>query len=114
MFLEQSIGKTVFLNLQKGFAEQNRALLQLREDAQAVYVKVVAVDGVGIWIENPKWKTQPVGGEAEVHRVHVLVPWQALISVGVFPERSFKGTLAPEASGARPIGFDIGLKDGDR
>ena len=54
-------------------------------ESEALYTKLVAVDEIGVWIENPGWKSSRDGGDWSSHRIHVLVPWGQLISIGAFP-----------------------------
>ena len=104
--LDKYLGKRVLLNVRDAFVEENRALLQLQNPkAKLFYARLVAVDEIGLWIENPGWKSRRDGSDFVSHRVHVLVPWVSLISIAVFPDREFPDDSPVPDSGTETIGF---------
>jgi hypothetical protein len=107
--LKEYVSKTVLLNVTEAFARENEPLIQSGSTAQLLYAKIVAVDGMGLWVENPSWKARPArGGDAEAHTAHILIPWGVLISVAAFPERQFSKDEPLDEKQARVIGFASG------
>lgn len=105
MELDNYVGNTVLLNLTKEFSRENQPLFQSGPRARLLYAKVVAHDELGIWVENPAWKSRPVrGGERVSHRANILVPWRSVISVAIFPGRKFPSDGRPEEN-TRVMGF---------
>jgi hypothetical protein len=104
--LKEYVSKTVLLNVAEAFARENEPLIQSGSTARLLYAKIVAVDGIGLWVENPSWKARPArGGDAVAHTAHILIPWGVLISVAAFPERQFSKDEPLDEKQTRVIGF---------
>lgn len=56
-YLKNFVGKLILFKVSKQFLIDARWLLQPNEDTQTLYGRLIAVDGIGIWIENPTWRT---------------------------------------------------------
>ncbi len=81
------------------------------------YAKIVGFDRVGLWIENPEFKTTRVRDDdgniipveqrnQETYSAHVLIPWNNIRSLVHFPER--KG-FAYEEDGIGHLGHGLYL-----
>jgi hypothetical protein len=109
MELEKYIGKIVLFNVRPEFLKENRGLFQRADLSRHFYGRIVAVDGVGVWLDNPTWKTRPEGSDDEemTYRMHFLVPWSNIISIGAFPDRKFSEEEGKEAEeqDIKRIGF---------
>jgi len=104
--LENYLGKTIMLNCRPEFIETNRGMIQKASDSPLFYAKLVSVDDIGLWIENPNfevWKKQD--GNPEHHRANILVPWNSVVSVALFPERKFLSDGEIYEKEATSIGF---------
>ena len=100
------VGKTVLLNVTEEFSKSNAALLQSHTKAKLIYARLEHVEHVGLWVENPTWKTQNAEtDEMSTYKVLVLIPWHSLVSVALFPERAFECDTLPNEKEAHPIGF---------
>lgn len=56
-----------------------------------VYAKIIEIDDrVGIWVENPSWSPRMAlpTDEDETHLAHILIKWEYVIGIIVFPERA--------------------------
>lgn len=104
--LAKYIGKKVLFNLRSEFVEENKNFFQTAPNTHHIYGRITAVDEVGVWVENPTWKTRPKDSkEFMVHRMHFLIGWSNIISVGVFPDRKFSGEKEIEEKNISQIGF---------
>lgn len=67
-----------------------------------VYAKIVEVDErVGVWVENPNWSPTPTPEDDDSHIAHILVRWEYIVGIMMFPERDgFR-----EEEDIKPIGF---------
>jgi len=93
LHLAESVGKIILLRLAPQFVTEARDIVQTNGEALLIYAKLVAVDAVGCWVENPSWKA--IGAktrkkEQDRHLAHVLVPWRFIISVAAFPHTEFQ------------------------
>jgi hypothetical protein len=105
--LDRYVGKKVPLNVRETFAADNRPLLQLKPGTNVFYSTLVAVDEIGLWIENAGWKCNRPGTDFVSHRIHVLVPWGVVISIAAFPDRVFPDDEPVPDSKAETIGFHV-------
>jgi hypothetical protein len=48
--------------------------------------KVIAVDELGLWLENNAWKLEQEDGSFKSHTLQYLVLWRYVLSVGTFPD----------------------------
>jgi len=62
------------------------------------HARVVGVDAVGVWIENPKWEfvrlrnedghiIPPDKRKTEIHLTHILLFWPTIVSIMTCPGR---------------------------
>jgi hypothetical protein len=108
MYLCHFIGKVVLFKITEQFLSDACALLQPHDKTKSLYGKLVAVDGIGCWVENSSWKTiDAKTREQSQHLAQVLIPWHCLISAAAFPDRIFLG--APNEEEAKGIGFHANL-----
>jgi hypothetical protein len=106
MHLEQYIGKVILINMRQGFAKDNSMLLQADPQTNYMYVKLTAFDNIGLWVENPEWKTKIVKtSQEEKHLIHVLIPWNIVISIATFPNRDFPQNEPVVEEVIKRIGF---------
>lgn len=105
MYLDKFIDKVVIVNVSREFVEANPGFFQHRGTAKLFYVRLRAVDEMGLWVENKDWKTSPVGGPQEEHRLVFQLPFGAVVSVGAFPDRTFTGDRQEENTSEQKIGF---------
>jgi hypothetical protein len=104
--LEKHFGNTVLLNCRSEFLDENQWLLQMPSESPLFYAKIVEVDQLGIWIENPKWETHKTRhGDPQYYKTNVLLPWASVVSIATFPERRFDGDEEIMEQKARSIGF---------
>lgn len=98
------IGKVVLFRVSPSFLEDCRSLLQPHKEARSLYARLVAVDAVGCWVENRTWRTiDDKTKESSQHNIHILIPWNSLVSVSAFPNRAFD--TDPDEEDVRSIGF---------
>jgi hypothetical protein len=72
MELNKYIGKKVLFNLRPEFVEKNVNFFQNAARTHLMYGRVMGVDQVGVWVENPQWKTRPVGSNEDViHKMRI-------------------------------------------
>lgn len=103
-YLSQFIGKVILFRCTKQFVDDALSLLQPQDIASLLYAKLIAIDAIGCWIENPSWRTiDSKTKEESCYLAHTLIPWHALVSASVFPERFFDGI--PDEDGGKSIGF---------
>jgi hypothetical protein len=108
MHLNDHLGKTVLFNVREAFIRDNQAFLQNDAIRNLFYGTLVAVDSSGVWTENPRWETHEVGThKSQLHRIHFLIPWGDIVSVGTFPERKFVGDAPVEEEETETIGFRV-------
>lgn len=84
------------------------------------FCKVVAVDEIGMWIENTQFVTVEVMDsrgniipederQEEVNTVNILLPWRKVLTVVKFPEKDpeelAREALGEDAPGETRIGF---------
>lgn len=90
--LDQYVGRIALLHLSSQFLDENHGLLQMSGGGSGyVYAKILEHEGIGLWIEHPRWEIR-VGapeGTPEHHKANILIPWSALISIAVFPDLTF-------------------------
>jgi hypothetical protein len=111
MYLDKFIDKNVIVNVQREFVQANPGFFQHRGSAKLFYMRLRAVDELGLWVENRDWKTTPVGGKEEEHRLVFQIPFGAVLSVGAFPDRKFTDDRQEEDSSDQKIGFLVGADD---
>ena len=81
------------------------------------YAKIVGYDRIGLWIENPEFKTTrvrddeghiiaPEKRQQEIYETNVLIPWSNIRSIVHFPNR--KG-FAYEEDGIGHLGHGLYL-----
>lgn len=75
------------------------AIIKLREYEELVtfgisstniFAKIIEIDGrVGLWVENPSWSPRMAlpSEEDESHLAHILIRWEYVIGIMIFPER---------------------------
>lgn len=95
LHLAESVGKIILLRLAPQFVTEAREVIQPNANGEAllIYAKLIAVDAVGCWVENPSWKA--IGAktrkkEPDRHLAHVLLPWRFIVSVAAFPHTEFR------------------------
>ena len=112
MYLENYVDKVVLLHINDDFVAANPAFFQRK--AALFYARLRGLDELGIWIENPDWRTHPVGRSPEVHKLHFWIPWRAVVSIGAFPERVFTSDFGADedAAGATAVGFKLREEEG--
>ena len=102
--LASLIGKVVLFRVTPPFVEEARFTLQLRNPTLLLYGKLLAVDGMGCWVENSQWTADYMNTpEPSTYLAHVLIPWAHIISAAVFPERAFVDL--PNDQHSTSIGF---------
>ena len=107
-YLSGFTGKIVLFKVTSQFIKQAQSLIQPNGNSQLLYGKLIAVDAIGCWVENPRWSTTDTRtDEKSVYVAHILLPWHAFISAVVFPNRAFDGV--PDETVARGIGFHAAL-----
>jgi hypothetical protein len=103
-YLSSVVGKILLFKVTGQFIEQAQSLIQTNGSAQLLYGKLIAVDAVGCWVENPRWSAiEARTNEKNLYMAHVLIPWHAFVSAAVFPDRTFAGV--PDERDAQGIGF---------
>ena len=56
-YIANFVGKVLLFKLTDEFSLSTRGLFQTPPTNRLIYAKLLAVDGIGGWIENSKWKT---------------------------------------------------------
>ena len=110
MDLHEYVGKMVLMNLTEAYCLDNNIMLGGGDPkARRRYARLNAVDEHGLWIENPKWTVRQTDTEEQVsHRIIFLVPWFALVSVALFPDRVFPNDRSVTDPDTQTIGFRPG------
>lgn len=104
MEIQKNIGKTLLLRVEEEFIKKTEHLLEAHTGL--FYARLVATDEMGIWVENPYWETNMQGKqESSYFKIHVLIPWNQLISVGMFPDGEFSEDEASWNTNVSKIGF---------
>lgn len=106
MNLREYIGRTVLLNLTETYSHDNQPMLGCPAKARLFYAQLKDVDEHGLWVENPVWSTRNArSGEGSTHKILFLIPWFALVSIAIFPDRVFPQDQAVPDENIRTIGF---------
>jgi hypothetical protein len=102
------IGKVVLFRVAPQFLEEAKSILQVREPNPLFYGRLLAIDGIGCWVENKSWtSTDAKTHQRNTHLAHILIPWSFVLSAAAFPEREFENVLNDEE--AKSIGFHAKL-----
>lgn len=108
MYVEKFLNKSAILNCNKKFIDENQWLIQPTGESTLFYAKIVAYDEVGVWVENPKWETKDAKTmEDQFYKINILIPWSNIISIGVFPDRSFLPDEEIDEKNISSIGFRL-------
>jgi hypothetical protein len=96
MILDDLRGEVVFIKLR-----ECEELAGFGIDSVNVYARIVEVDErVGVWVENPNWTPQSATEEDESQLAHILLRWEYIIGIMMFPEcRGFR-----EGVDIKPVG----------
>ncbi len=106
MEIDKYIGKAVLFNCKADFIQENQWLLQRHSKSPLFYAKVVAVDSMGAWVENPKLEIMSEhDAEPAFHKVNILIPWHSIVSIAIFPEREFPSHELISGQESTPLGF---------
>lgn len=107
-YLTNYINNVVLFRVSPSFLKDCQFLLQTNKKTSLLYGMLVAVDSLGCWVANRTWQTiDAKTKEKSHHNAHFLIPWHSLISVAVFPDRTFD--VAPEEEDAHSMGFHAKL-----
>ena len=99
--MEDVVGTKVLIHLHRTAFESLRSVQGF--DSEKFVARVVGLDGFGLWIENPQYRTVPVySDEGEyippekrsevIHRAAVLLQWSMIQTILQFPDRpAFSG-----------------------
>lgn len=103
-YLSSFIGKVILFRVLPQFLQEARSIIQPHNPAPLLYGKLLAIDGIGCWVENPSWSaTDTKTQTTESYLAHILIPWTSIISAAAFPDRGFPGV--PESEDGSSIGF---------
>jgi hypothetical protein len=98
------IGKVVLFSVSPQFLEDARSIFQLHDPTPLLYGKLLAIDGIGCWVENKSWKATGLKSDEPISFVaNHLIPWAYIVSVAAFPDDSFADV--PDGEMNKSIGF---------
>lgn len=103
-YLGSFIGKVILFRVEPQFLQEARSIIQPHKPAPLLYGKLLAIDGIGCWVENTSWSANDMKTKTtESYLAHILIPWASIVSAAAFPDRGFPGV--PESEDGSSIGF---------
>lgn len=98
------LGKVVLFSVPPHFLVEASSIFQLHNPTPLLYGKLLAIDGIGCWVENKSWQaTDAKADEPISFAANLLIPWAYIVSVAAFPDDSFADV--PEGEMKKSIGF---------
>lgn len=98
------LGKVVLFSVSPQFLDEASSIFQLQDTTPLLYGKLLAVDGIGCWLENKSWQATDAKTDEPISlAADLLIPWAYIVSVAAFPDDSFADV--PEAEMKKSIGF---------